>query len=429
MEVWEDQVTVDRSGQRFGPYSLAEVKAYLSAGQLFATDQGWIQSLDQWMLLSDLVRKMELLRKYGGEPAFNCITDNPYRVLGLPIDASDRQIMKAVKTARIVVSAGHNASFEADVNLNVAPDRGEESIVSAGAKIEQQADRLHYALFWFWNRTDSDRYVLESMGSGAAAEGIKVWEQILSSPHSAEFLSAKKNISLYYLDYGLLGQSVNPEYISAGLKHFGEFLKHPNLHEFETFVFGTVNPHPSEDVAINAMKELMRPVQGLVDLGYLNLSVAVEGMNAFPEKAVLHGKKQILRESLANLEKQLKIIVEQNENSPESGLALVERLLQVTTTDLGFLRQVLDKNDYQLKSVQSDLAESARKCILDYWVFQIENKRLPDKKLLGLLDKAAEISQTGAASNRIKTDREFYVAELQEMGLLEKPKKEWSLFG
>jgi len=48
------QIHVDRGGQRFGPYEVEEVNAYLASGSLLDTDLGWIDGMPDWVPLTQL---------------------------------------------------------------------------------------------------------------------------------------------------------------------------------------------------------------------------------------------------------------------------------------------------------------------------------------------------------------------------------------
>ncbi|MDP6035515.1 MAG: GYF domain-containing protein, partial [Verrucomicrobiota bacterium] len=48
------QIHVDRSGQRFGPYSLEDVNRYLADGTLLPSDIGWHEGAADWMPLTKI---------------------------------------------------------------------------------------------------------------------------------------------------------------------------------------------------------------------------------------------------------------------------------------------------------------------------------------------------------------------------------------
>jgi len=48
------QVHIDRNGERFGPYSLEEVNAYLANGTLLPTDLAWQDGMADWLPISQI---------------------------------------------------------------------------------------------------------------------------------------------------------------------------------------------------------------------------------------------------------------------------------------------------------------------------------------------------------------------------------------
>ena len=48
------QVHVDRGGQRYGPYSLEEVNAYLANGTLLPTDLAWQDGMADWLPIGQI---------------------------------------------------------------------------------------------------------------------------------------------------------------------------------------------------------------------------------------------------------------------------------------------------------------------------------------------------------------------------------------
>ena len=48
------QIHIDRSGQRFGPYTLEEVNSYLVAGNVLPTDLGWHDGMGDWVPVREI---------------------------------------------------------------------------------------------------------------------------------------------------------------------------------------------------------------------------------------------------------------------------------------------------------------------------------------------------------------------------------------
>jgi uncharacterized RDD family membrane protein YckC len=63
-----DEISVNRSGQQFGPYLLSEVKDYLKSGNLRFSDMVWFQGLPEWVPLSSIPGISEGVKGLGAAP-------------------------------------------------------------------------------------------------------------------------------------------------------------------------------------------------------------------------------------------------------------------------------------------------------------------------------------------------------------------------
>jgi len=53
------QITVNRAGQHFGPYSAEEAKAHITSGGLAATDWAWTDGMTDWKPLSEILATLQ----------------------------------------------------------------------------------------------------------------------------------------------------------------------------------------------------------------------------------------------------------------------------------------------------------------------------------------------------------------------------------
>jgi len=79
----------------------------------------------------------------------DAILNNPFRILGLPTTASDKEIAKRVSDLLIYVEMGKRVSYETDFPFLGEIDRSIESIKHAAQKIEIPENRIFYSLLWF----------------------------------------------------------------------------------------------------------------------------------------------------------------------------------------------------------------------------------------------------------------------------------------
>ena len=48
------QVHIDRNGERYGPYSIEDINAYLANGTLLPTDLAWQDGMTDWLPVSQI---------------------------------------------------------------------------------------------------------------------------------------------------------------------------------------------------------------------------------------------------------------------------------------------------------------------------------------------------------------------------------------
>jgi hypothetical protein len=51
-------ITIDRNGTKYGPYTLEEIKEYLSNGNVNETDWAWHDDCTDWVPISSIVESI-----------------------------------------------------------------------------------------------------------------------------------------------------------------------------------------------------------------------------------------------------------------------------------------------------------------------------------------------------------------------------------
>lgn len=114
----------------------------------------------------------------------NYIYNNPFRILGLPITASEREIAKQINTLATYAEMGKVKSFETDFPFLPSVERTPQAIEEAKKQIEQSESKLLYSLFWFWKNNTTDELAFEVLKDGNSEKAISIWEKsVLSNKH------------------------------------------------------------------------------------------------------------------------------------------------------------------------------------------------------------------------------------------------------
>jgi len=107
----------------------------------------------------------------------NLIHNNPYRILGLPITATEREIAKQINTLATYAEMGKTIVLESDYSFLDSIERTPQAIEEAKKQIEQQENKLLYSLFWFWKNNSADELALEVLKDGNINKAISIWEK------------------------------------------------------------------------------------------------------------------------------------------------------------------------------------------------------------------------------------------------------------
>lgn len=107
----------------------------------------------------------------------NHINNNPYRILGLPITATEREIAKQVNTLATYAEMGKAKSFDTDFPFLPSANRTPDAIEVAKKQIEQSESKLLYSLFWFWKNNNVDELALDVLKEGNMNKAIAIWEK------------------------------------------------------------------------------------------------------------------------------------------------------------------------------------------------------------------------------------------------------------
>ena len=111
----------------------------------------------------------------------NLINSNPYRILGLPLTATEREIAKQINTLATYAEMGKTKSLDSDFPFLTPIDRTPHAIEEAKKQIELSESKLLYSLFWFWKNNSADELALEVLKEGNTSKAISIWEKSILS--------------------------------------------------------------------------------------------------------------------------------------------------------------------------------------------------------------------------------------------------------
>lgn len=111
-----------------------------------------------------------------------CVSQNPFRILGVTANASKKDIVSNVNKFKAFLKVGKHVNGAFDMIPGTSGvERTIETIESAEKAIELPIDQLRWSMFWFVNKTPIDKIALNHIQSGNIDKAIEIWSKVKSA--------------------------------------------------------------------------------------------------------------------------------------------------------------------------------------------------------------------------------------------------------
>ena len=129
------------------------------------------------------------------------IYHNPFRILGLSVSSTEREIVKHIGEMELYAQMGKPVEYNSDHYFEIRPVRTNDSIEEAKQKIEQPRNKLFYAMFWFWDNSNNtiDEMAFAELNSGNAEKAIQFWTKEIEKGITNKNQSNQKNLAVLLL--------------------------------------------------------------------------------------------------------------------------------------------------------------------------------------------------------------------------------------
>ncbi len=126
----------------------------------------------------------------------NSLLYNSYHVLGLPVTATQRDILKRTNELQKLLKIDEVPSYDGDL-LDPSKIRTEYSIKEALQNLSTPKKRIREYFFWFIENDAIDEKVFEELNSKSYESAIKIW-RLAGAKSTTKAFFYKKNLALLY---------------------------------------------------------------------------------------------------------------------------------------------------------------------------------------------------------------------------------------
>jgi len=343
-----------------------------------------------------------------------CIFKNPFRVLGLPVTASNRDIVKRINELEMFVEMGKIKSYEMDCPSLPFLDRSTESIHEASSMLEQSESKFISSLFWFWNNNSVDELAIDLLQDGKYEKAISIWKKILAEKKYSQIDSSNlKNLYTLYLALSFANEKIDYAYLIEGIKYAGYFFSNGFVSDFDHHVNGS-------DISVRydygkisicfANKILESVTANKNGFARHDLKKIIETFQAFPIQTYQHSKRFFINEPVYNIKQNITRSRHRRTEDPENAYSFGNELYEDSIPDLESIENLVSDSDAEYQILADNLADEILQCSIDYFNELRDSDSIdPGDNALLLAEKSRNIVKGTRVEKRVVDTASLYI--------------------
>lgn len=369
---------------------------------------------------------MSVQQLFGGF-TLNFIDQNPFRILGLPVTATNREISKRVNDLSTFAEFGKPVSYDSDLTFLSPVERTPESIEKAAQRIELSDRKLHHANFWFWVENSVDQLAMELLGEGDVERALELWaRKSEGEPVCAKNISNHKNHALLSFMTGtstdLFGSRVDALRLGAFIRSSVGVMMHPAYERQALQIAGRTFCLEPDQQVIAFADELSRavPEDGNSANGASLKSEFIGAFEGASAGVQSHVMQKFAAQPMRRIERLLEEAGQARELAPDDAYSVAIRLADSCEAEIQVLKNMLPSGSPHLQNLSDKLAEELIACGTAYF------NATQDNDQNRAIKKSKELSmRAGAFAMGSRTKRRVD----EDLALLEKFASEQRLSG
>ena len=349
------------------------------------------------------------------------IKRNPYRVLGVLANASEREIKKQQAINKRYAEVGKSKSFDTDFTFIGDLSRSVEDVQYAAGQIEQAHKKIHYALFWFVNSNSIDDIAINNLKDGNQDKAIEVWTKALKSEVSGKNYSSYHNLSTLYIAMALAGTRLDLPRMNEGIELKGELLSSNSFASFLDLIGCLENATEQDVIAkqfVDNIVEIVDPLLGR-DESFKSKRI-VTLFDTYPKYVTKYVTSKYSEFPILNIESEISKAAQKRKQSPENANEYGLSLFNSAKDDIAFLKSLLGSDDVQIQMLVDKTANEIMQCSIDFYNEGRDSDHIdPGYEALKIAGHAKSIGPVGQVKKRVDEN----TATIQEW-VNEKPNRD-----
>jgi hypothetical protein len=322
--------------------------------------------------------------------SIDIIFNNPFRILGLYVNATEKEILKQANNLQMYAKMGKAPKIKTEFLCFPACDRTSESIEEAKKQIERSENRFRNSFFWYSNEGSINKLALDVLSEDKTEKALELWEKALDVEIEktsvdkliADFSSKKlalsvkdfsyaKNLIVLYLGLAFKENELNISYFGKA-QYLAGRLFHSNgpLSQHAASIIGT---HYRDDngamIAKYYIGEIWKCVKPLLDNNISNeaLKEIAKSFGLFPDTFRKDAIAELTNKPIQDIKKKVEETAEKRNKNPLEANKYGKELYTNTYERLLILKDVLSTDNYQYQDISSKVADEIKWCSIYYF--------------------------------------------------------------
>lgn len=329
------------------------------------------------------------------------INQNPYRVLGLLANSTERELQNQISRMNRYAEVNKTGTSDFDFVFLGTVSRTSEAIRQAASQIKQSHKKIPYALSWFVSLTDFDEIALSNLTQDNVEKAIETWDKTLRDAVTSRNYSSYNNLSTLYFALAFRDKRLDMSKLEQSLALMGDLFGSSAFQEFCEVIGGrdviidrgAVTRQFIDDVIL-AIEPFMGSNKRVKSNNIISL------FKHYPEHIKNHLIERYTSSEFAHVESRIEETEERRKADRGTANDAGEILYQTTLNEIETLKSILSQDDMKLQLLIDNLAEELMQCSIDYFnSWHDDDHKDPGNDALKIANYAVHLKPNGRVKN------------------------------
>jgi len=334
----------------------------------------------------------------------NIIKQNPFRILGLTGNATEKELQKQIGIIKRYAEVGKTKSFDYDFEFIGDFTRNSDEIQQASNSIEQAHKKLLYSLFWFVKNNQFDEIAFNNLKEKETDKAIEIWNKTLKEEITSKNYSSYLNLSTLYIALSTIDDQIELQKLQAGISLKGNLINSESLKDFSKLVTGNGIANDPIEISkkfVDEVIELLKPY--LNKRNGISTNDLISLFNTFPASIKKYISAKFTEIPISSIENKIEKTTRKRKDNPRDAEEHGEELYKSTKSDITILKKLMGASNVQFQMIANKLANEILQCSIDFFnKHRDENSEFdPGDDAIKITKYAKSIGATGHTKDRI----------------------------